>query len=67
MSHAVLTAFVTVTGMRYLAPVPAFAQNQARRGRGANLEGNHDIRHILDINRNLDKQAAADGSRQDSK
>ena len=30
-------------------------------------EGNHDIRHILEINRNLDKQAAADGSRQNSK
>ena len=30
-------------------------------------EGNHDIRHILEIKRNLDKQAAADGSRQDSK
>ena len=30
-------------------------------------EGNHDIRHILEIYRNLEKQAAADASRQDSK
>jgi hypothetical protein len=30
-------------------------------------EGNHDIRHILEIYRNLEQQAAADASRQDSK
>ena len=29
-------------------------------------EGNHDIRHILEIHRNLEKQAAADASQQDS-
>jgi hypothetical protein len=30
-------------------------------------EGNHDIRHILEIHRNLEQQAAADASRQGSK
>ena len=30
-------------------------------------EGNHDIRHILEIHRNLEKQAAADASQQGSK
>ena len=31
MSHAALTAFVTVIGMGFLAPDPAFAQNLAQR------------------------------------
>ena len=30
-------------------------------------EGNYDIRHILEIYRNLERQAAADVSGQDSK
>ena len=30
-------------------------------------EGNHDVRHILEIHRNLEKQAAADASQQGSK
>ena len=30
-------------------------------------EGNHDIRHILEIHRNLDQQAAGDAARQGSK
>ena len=30
-------------------------------------EGNHDIRHILEINRNLEKQAASSASQRDTK
>ena len=30
-------------------------------------EGNHDIRHILEINRNLEKQAAAEAAEQTSR